>query len=441
MKAMAAIRPALVAACAIILSSCGWMGAKETPPLPGERLSVLQFEGELKPDPAVAGTPVALPAPFRNTSWTQVGGGALHAVGHVEGPAEIGKPAWKVDIGSGAGRYRPLMSEPAIADGRVFTMDSKYRLSAYDTGKGKRIWRKRLEIPRRDGESFGGGIAYDSGILFASTGFSKLFALKAEDGEIAWQQDLPGPVRASPLVLDGAVYVVTVDNQLIAMDAATGERRWRHQGFAEPAALLGTAAPAGIDESIIVPYSSGEIFALRAANGRANWSDNLAAVRRADTASSLADITALPVTDGSLVYAVSHSGRTVAIDLRTGARAWERNVGGVRTPWIAGEWMFIVNNEAQVVCLRRRDGRVRWVAQLERYEDPEDREDPIHWLSPMAVGGRLLLIGGHGKGVALDPADGSALASLKLPDEVMAAAIADGTLYLQTENGKLLAYR
>ena len=426
----------------MLLSGCGgWFGEADAPPLPGDRVSVLLDERDLAPDSRISDQAVALPPPYRNASWTQVGGGALHAVGHVTGPIKIDRPAWRSGIGSGAGRYRPLMSEPVVVRDRVYTMDSRYRISAYDTNKGARLWQTNLTVPKRDSEAFGGGIAYDLGRIYVSTGFGAMAAIDAEDGKVLWTKSVPGPVRAAPLVMEGQVFVVTIDNQLIAADGATGDRQWRHAGFAETTALLGSAAPAGLDGTMIVPYSSGEVFALRAVNGRPTWSDNLAAVRRVDAASTLADIRALPVTDGNLVYAISHSGRMVAIDLRTGARAWERNIGGVRTPWIAGDWIFVLNNAAQVLCISRREGRVRWITQLDLYENPEKTEGPIHWIGPMAIGGRLLVIGGHGRGVAIDPSEGNILENFKLPGAVMAAAVADGTLYLQTEDAELLAYR
>jgi len=426
----------------LLLGGCGgWFGESEEPPLPGNRVPVLLYEGDLAPDPQIFDQDVVLPPAYRNASWTQVGGGPLHAVGHVTGPTNLSRPAWHSSIGSGAGRYRPLMSEPVVAGGRVYTMDSKYKVSADDTAKGKPVWQTRLPVPKRDGETFGGGIAYDSGRIFVSTGFGVASAIDAENGAVLWTKPVPGPVRAAPLAMAGQVFVVTVDNQLIAMDAATGDRQWRHAGFAEATALLGSAAPAGLDGTVIVPYSSGEVFAIRAVNGRPVWSDNLAAVRRVDAPSALADIRALPVTDGDFVYAISHSGRMVAIDLRTGARAWERNIGGVRTPWIAGDWIFVLNNEAQVICLSRRNGRVRWIAQLDKYENPEELEGLIHWIGPMAVGGQLLVIGGHGRGLALSPSDGAVLDTFKLPGEVMAAVVADDTLYLQTKDADLLAYR
>jgi outer membrane protein assembly factor BamB len=425
----------------LILTGCGWFGETEAPPLPGERISVLVYDSDLEPDPRLAGQPVSLGKAIENGSWPQAGGGSLHAVGHAAGPSVIGRDAWNVDIGSSAGSRRPLLSGPVIADGRVYTMDSKFRVSAYSVEKGKRLWRVEREPVKRDWEAFGGGLAYADGKLYVSTGYGQLAALNPADGATIWEHDLPGPVRAAPLAMDGMIFAVTVDNQIFAVDAGSGERKWRHAGFAETAMLLGAAAPAGVDGTVIVPYSSGEVFALRASDGRPIWSDNLAAVRRVDAASALADIRALPVTDGALVYAISHSGRTVAIDMRTGARAWERNVGGVQTPWIAGDWLFMVSNESQVIALSRREGRVRWLAQLDRYEDPEDKEDPIHWYGPAVIGGTVLLFGSHGKGMALNPADGSIKETFRSPGDVMAIAVAGGTLYLQTEDADLYAYR
>ncbi len=288
-------------ASSLVFSGCAWFGEDEAPPLPGERISVLVYDDGLQPDPQLAGQPVALGRAISNSAWSQAGGGPLHAVGHAAGPSIIDRAAWNANIGASAASNRPLLSGPVIVDGRIFTMDSKFGVSAFEADKGKRLWRIDLDPVKRDSEAFGGGLAFARGNLYVSTGFGQLAALNAEDGAVLWQHDLPGPVRAAPLVMDGMVFAVTVDNQLFAVDADSGERRWRHAGFAETAMLLGAAAPAGIDGAVIVPYSSGEVFALRSSDGSPIWSDNLAAVRRVDAASALADIRALPVTDGALV--------------------------------------------------------------------------------------------------------------------------------------------
>ena len=172
--------------------------------------------------------------------------------------------------------------------------------------------------------------------------------------------------KAAPTVSGGRLYVVTIDNQLNVLDADSGEKKWTHTAISESAGLLGGGSVAVDGSTVAVPYSSGEIFAMRAENGRVVWSDNLTAIRRIDAMASLAHIRGSPVIDRGVVYAISHSGRLVAIDQRSGARIWERSIGGVDMPWVAGEFIFVLSNENEIYCLTRQGGRVRWVQPLPR---------------------------------------------------------------------------
>ena len=61
--------------CLIALTGCGWLGAGEDPPLPGERLAVLLYETDLKPDPLIAGQAVNIPP------LTEIRTGRSRAVG------------------------------------------------------------------------------------------------------------------------------------------------------------------------------------------------------------------------------------------------------------------------------------------------------------------------------------------------------------------------
>ncbi len=119
-------------------------------------------------------------------------------------------------------------------------------------------------------------------------------------------------------------------------------------------------------------------FALTVENGRPLWSDSLAAARGADAVSALADIRGRPVIDRGRVFAVSHSGRMVAIDLRSGERVWEQDIGSTHGPWVAGDYVYILSNDNELVCLTRNDGKVRWLRQLPELRGRKGEGRPNH---------------------------------------------------------------
>ena len=427
-----------------LLTGCtfpDWFGTAEAPPLPGERVSVLALDAQLEADPSVADLRVSLPQPYKNQTWTQPGGTPTHSMYHLS----LGAPlsiAWRANVGEGSSDDRQLLSQPVIAEGRVFTMDSRSIVTAFDAADGDEIWEVDLELEEEDEGYFGGGIAYDEDRIYVTTGFAQVFALSALNGQVLWQQSVPGPVRSAPTVSGGRVFVLSVDNQLFVLASEDGSRLWEHSGIQETAGLVGSASAAVSGSTVVVPYSSGEIFGLLAENGRELWNDNLSAVRRVDPIADLAHIRALPVIDRGLVLAISNSGRMVAIDERRGQRAWDIDLGGVQMPWVAGEFIYVVTNDAQVVCITRRDGRIKWVRQLDRFEDPEDLKGPIQWIGPVLAGDRLIVAGTTGVALSISPYSGELLGEIDLPGApAVSPVVANETLYFLLDDATLLAMR
>lgn len=443
MAGRTSVRATLAAALAALsLAGCeSWFGNPEAPPLPGERLPVLTLEQSLKPDPRIADLKVSLPKPKLNADWPQAGGGPTHAMYHLAAPGKL-EEQWSNDIGSGADSETLLLAQPVIVGNRVYTMDSEAEVRAYDVKTGDRLWRRSLEPDEDDDGTLGGGIAYDGGRLYVSTGFAQVIALDAASGKVIWRRTLSGPMRAAPTVKDGRLFVVTIANELQALSTRDGRPLWSHIGITEVAGLSGGASPAVGNGVVVAPYSSGEVVALRVENGRVVWSDALVSLRRTDPVSSLAHIRGRPVIDRGRVFVISHSGRMVAIDLRTGSRIWEKPIGGVQGPWVAGDFVYVVSNDAELVCLSRRDGRIRWVRVLQRYEDEEDKEDPIQWAGPVLAGNRLLVANSNSELWTVSPESGKVLRRIEVDGPVMIApAVANGTVYLLTDDADLIALR
>ncbi|HUZ73566.1 MAG TPA: PQQ-binding-like beta-propeller repeat protein [Stellaceae bacterium] len=442
LRAVARLGFALVAVAA--LAGCDWVGDLFTTnkePLPGKRIAVLSLDRPMVVDPKVEAVPVRLPPPYDNPAWPDAGGYPSHAMYHLA-LGNVIKKVWSADAGDGAGRYGRVVAQPVIDGGRVFTMDAFDVVSAFEAETGKRLWRFDPRPKNAQDETYGGGVAATAGRVFVATGYGQVLALDAATGKRIWVENVGAPVHGSPTVADGRVFAITVINQLEVLDAADGHVLWTHSGIPEPASLLGAASPAVAGDIVVVPYTSGEIFALRVENGRVLWSDNLAMARPLGALNSIADVRGQPVIDRDRVFAVSQSGLMVAIDLRTGDRVWEQNVGSSHAPWAAGHYIYVLNNDNELVCLTRDDGQVRWVRELPHWEDEAKRSDAIEWTGPVLAGNRIIVVASTGEALSISPYDGKPLGETEFPDRVyIMPAVADKTLYVLTDGAELIALR
>ena len=165
-------------------------------------------------------------------------------------------------------------------------------------------------------------------------------------------------------------------------------------------------------------------------------------MRRTEAAASLPDIAARPVIDSGRVFAVGQSGLLVAIDLRTGRRAWESPVPGIYQPWVAGDFLYAVTIDSEVVCIDARSGRILWVTQLPRFEDEDDEDDRIIWAGPALASDRLILLGSDGRALSLSPYTGAVLGQIDLRDgTTLAPVFANATMFVLDDDGDLTAYR
>jgi len=424
----------------LALTGCSWFASKKQP-LPGERISILSLDRQLKPDPDLAKTAIILPKPVVNPDWPQPGGFPNHAMQHLALPNTLNQ-AWKTSVGEGSSRYTQVLAQPIVAKGRVYAMDGGSQVGAYDAATGNQIW--QVDVKPRDsrGNSFGGGVAFWKDRLYVSTGYGQVLALEPASGKVIWKASAGAPVRSGPTVADGRIFVVTVENELVVLAADDGRRLWSHNGIPETAGLVGSSSPAVEGEVVVVGYSSGELFALTVENGRVLWSDNLAGASSADAVSALADIRGRPVIDRGRVFAASHSGRMVSINLRTGERNWEQDIGSSHGPWVAGDYVYVLSTENELVCLTRNDGKVRWVQRLPSYQDEKAREDPIRWVGPVLGGDRLIMLSSDGWALSVSPYTGQPLGREEMPAGAFVdPVIANNTLFVLTDTAELSAYR
>ena len=428
---------------AIAASGCSVLKHKQKKtPILGERIPVLTTESDAALDPATAALPMVLPDAVANTAWTQSGGNAAKSMGQLALGTALGN-AFTIQAGRGSSLTARLASSPIVANGRVYTIDTLGAVRSFDAQTGAMFWASQTPNDRGNEMSlYGGGIAYDNGRIFATNGLGYVAALSEQNGGIVWQVRPGGPLRGAPTVDNGAVYVMSQDNQIYSLKESDGSNNWSQAAALEIAGVFGSASPAVGSGTVVAGFSSGELNAYRYENGRQVWQDALQRTSIRTSVSSLSDIDADPVIDSGQVFAVGQGGRMVALELASGQRQWELNIAGIATPWVAGDWVFVVTDDARLLCLSRTNGHVRWINQMPQFEHPKAKKGEIDYTGPVLAGGRLLVVGSNGVIINIDPATGNYQSQTRVGAGIsLPPVVANSTLYVYDDDAKLHAFR
>lgn len=424
----------LLASAAFLFGACD--SFKDKVILSGKRETILSIDSTLTPDHAIANSPVTIPAKERNKDWSQAGGNPSHMVPHLTLDNPLNQ-TWSTNIGSGASEDHRLTAGPVTGDGRIYASDATGVVSAVNSKDGTIAWTVN-PLPEDAGEAMGGGVAYDNGFVYCTTFVGDLVALQAKDGKIVWRKPMGAPSRVAPTIKNGIVYALTINNEIHAFTATTGNALWSHAGISEAAGILGGASPAVEDDVVVATYSSGEIFAFQANTGQPLWGDLLNPALRIDSVASIAHIRARPVISGGIVYIVSHGGQMVATDLKTGSRLWQREIGGIRSPAVAGSSIFMVTNDADLVCIKKATGQIHWASPLPKVDS---NKKPILWAGPIVADDALILSGSNGELLFASLKDGSIKKTILMPVGSSQSPIAaDGALYVMTDDANILKY-
>jgi outer membrane protein assembly factor BamB len=330
-----------------------------------------------------------------------------------------------------------------VADGRVYTIDTMARVRAFSADTGAQIWEHQVRGENSPRETlYGGGVSYDSGHLYVTNGAGDVAALNAATGAQEWIVKPGGPLRGSPTIGNDTVWALSQDSQLYALNAANGERRWNAAGSFELAGVFGAASPAFAQSTLVAGFASGELTAYRFENGQVTWQDALARTGISTTVGQLSDIDADPVIQNGRVFAIGQGGRMVAVELITGQRVWELNAAGISTPAVAGDWVFVVTDRAQLLAVARSSGKVRWISQLAHWRNEHNHSGPIFWRGPVLAGNRLVLASSRGEIIFASPVDGSIVQTIQHNESIsLPPVVANNTLYILDDSGRLTAYR
>ena len=262
--------------------------------------------------------------------------------------AATGRQRWKFTTGG------PAPSTPAVADGLVYAMSYDGRLYAINEQTGKLRWKfatageKRFEAKGIHGfqpatqtiadpfDTFLSSPVVAAGVVFVGAGDNHLYAVDAATGELKWKFATGDVVHSSPAYADATVYVGSWDSRVYAIDAVTGKEKWHFEGGQDPVVhnQVGfQSSPAVVNGVVYIGCRDSNLYAIDAATGKERWKFN----------NQGSWVIASPAVVGNKVlFATSDSSLFYALDAATGKQLYKQDTRAYvfSSPSIAGNTVY-----------------------------------------------------------------------------------------------------
>jgi len=238
--------------------------------------------------------------------------------------SETGRQLWKRSTGG------PTPCTPAVANGTVYATSYDGKFYALDAQTGAIKWKFATEGERRFEAKGIHGLQpknqtiadqFDvylsspvvaNGAVYFGSGDGNLYALDATTGELKWKFKTGDVIHASPAYADGVVFVGSWDSYFYAVDTATGKEKWRFHGGEDPMVhnQVGFQSSAAVVDGVVyVGCRDSNMYALDAATGKEKWKffNELSWV-----------IVSPAVVDGKIIFGTSDSSLFHVVDAATG---------------------------------------------------------------------------------------------------------------------------
>jgi outer membrane protein assembly factor BamB len=287
--------------------------------------------------------------------------------------AETGRQIWKRATGG------PVSSTPAVSNGIVYVGSYDGKFYALDAHTGALKWKfatdgeRRFEAKGLHGMQPKNQTIADAFDIFLSSpviaqdtvyfgsGDGNLYALDAATGDLRWKFKTGDVVHASPAFANGVLFFGSWDSYFYAVDAKTGKEKWRFHGGEDP--LIHNqvgfqSSPAVVDGVIYTGCRDAQLYALDAATGKEKW--------RFDNALSWV-ITSPAVVSGKVFFATSDSALYHVVDAATGKSVLKKEGKAYMfsSPAVVNDVVFIGVVNGTLEARDVNTGEVLWEFQTD----------------------------------------------------------------------------
>jgi outer membrane protein assembly factor BamB len=351
------------------------------------------------------------------------------------GPARA-KPAGLVEFKPSASLVEAWKTETGDADGHLFRPQAEgddvvaaggSRVVRIAVATGNTVWRSDTGVKLSAGAGAGLGLALAGG------GKGELLALDLASGQPRWKATLSSAVTGQLLTAGGTVIARTGDGRVHGLSAADGSRKWLYTRNLPALSLRGSGGMAVRDDVLYAGFPGGKLVALDPANGAQLWEATVALPRGATELERVADVMGNPAVDERQVCAVAYQGRVACFDRRTGAPLWARDTSSSSGLAMDERNVYVTDDQDAVTAYDKNSGRAGW---------RQDKLARRQATAPLALGIWVAVADGEGYVHVLSADDGSFVARAKVDSGVLTAPVDIGPGFaVQTAKGGVVAFR
>ena len=331
------------------------------------------------------------------------------------------RTAWKLDIG----KARGYQFSPALAGNTVIMAGADGDIARVEAADGRQMWRIKA------GTGLTAGVGTDGNVIVVGAADGVLMAFDM-DGKALWKSQLSSEILSAPAVGQGVVVARSIDNRIVGIDAATGQKKWTVQRTS-PALTLRTAPGMIVHNAdVIVAQPAGRLGSFLLATGAPRWEVEVGLARGATELERVTDIGGAPVIFDSDVCAVAYQGRVACYDIASGTPRWTRDLSSTVGVAVDQRFVFAADDKGALHAFDRDGGASAW----------KNDKLAFRGLSTPASFGRAVAVGDYqgyihflsredGTFLSRAATDGSAIIGTPL--------VAGSNLIFQTQNGTVTA--
>lgn len=313
-----------------------------------------------------------------------------------------------------------------LDNGFIYAASGNGELAKLSVADGKEVWRINT------GESISGGVGLGGNLLLLGTAKGYVLAYDLS-GKLLWKSKVSSQVLSAPKVGYDVVVVRCGDSRIYGLNVADGSRKWVYER-ATPALSLRSSAGVAVDGgAAYAGFAGGKLIALRVEDGKVIWEVSVAQPKGTTEIERIADITSLPVVDGSLVYAVAYQGKIAAVDRANGRIVWSRDISSYTGLNAEDAKVYVAHANSAIYALDLSTGKTFW-----RQADLKQRRVT----APLPMGSLIAVGDVEGYVHFLSREDGSFSARLQTENAAIMPQILPvgaSTIIAQTRKGGIYA--